>query len=1457
MVFDVWANSDPNMIAGVLNSVAMIVHSVPFKTLLAISALIGLLGSVLMSIQGRMSTVVNFILGLAVFMFIYSPSATVMVKPVSSPNPLRAAKTVFNVPIMIAFPMSLFTTMGKWMGSQFENTIYASLASSARLPNSSKIYGASSGPGLTLMEMDRLKDMTPAAATLARAKTLINQCVFPRAVIGDHLRGGKMTLYVAPSDLTDFTSTPAYLDCQKAVNSTTMKLTPSTCLPYIPVRDLQYYSTNRLFVTDPVGGTQTSCDRLFTQVKSDLSAWSTAFSTKNSSWAGANPDKIRREIINVLMNNKVPGWAPAASTMDSYGWPSLAKLLSDSLLTYKGADISNDQLKAVFGKVSNAETGRTIARTMVEYLPIISDVCMGIVAAFFPLAVIVMVMTSSNIGRATQFLSVLLSFAFWPPMIAIINALVNYYTFHLSEMMHSVAKVAYLPPQSAMGLITVASQAEAPIAALGYLSAAVPLIALGLVKGGEVAFTHAFQGLTSGSRQTAEQVSLDRFSADNNSFHNHSAPSYGLEGFREYERSHPGGFTATANDMVEASGVQIAEHVGHAKGVVNAGAHALPGRPALQSVQGVSENITTNQTATEAGVAAARKKESGTGEIAPTAFNVGYQGTRLADPQTQAKWHSLEDALHEGGKLQGPLEEATLDQIAGALDKMSEVEWHKAIGGADGYLATANQHHLNGHQLARFLEFMQQSNRYGQGIKARELMHRLGYSDPASFFADLANGTFAKQITSSKAFDSFVDLMGGDMKKALTALALSMGLDQSQAAHAAQILMDAAKQSGDPVGYFHRLARYQGLAQALAVASQAKHAGDIARLTGSLDDKGNVQGDKFDHTVSAMGMQKTTEVARNMASGEAILRHYTDASGHFNDDAFRQDVHALGNEQLFKLLKMASTGDALGENAGIVGRIAGREMAGRLLGAFQAYKKEGLDNRQAMNAALLANIAKGGGDIRGLIDSVKAVGGGRLDKDAVSRYMAMAGIKHGSEQAAEFAKAIYLGGLNDEEKKALMSSDEQTREHALMKMRDGMMKLGIDKAQADAVMQQTATALKGLPTWVGKYINRVTSEDNPDNQGFQEDPTHDYSDFLEKFLHTLLGAASVFAIKTGSKYYDKYLDRKFSRNDEGGGNHGSRPSQVSHEAGTENTTSSAGTRTTHDHGEGNASDVEGGHQASKSSGSETINTEREPKSLDDNRAGHASRDEKETGAASAATTKPPADEPSVPPAEGVNAASKGGKRKTRPAGGNKTVKTGLLATGAGGAAAAGAATVGSSSAEATPSPSISGSAHTEDESDSTDDEESDEEQVPEEKVAFVAGQAAGTTFVSSVAIGNKLGIPKSKAGFIARTALSAGVGAGVLSESDSKKIIDAVEKITDWTSYDTGNTAANLGIGLASLHPIGFAVNTLAGLEQHTIEAVFQQMEKDGTIRKFFDEDTSLSTKLNLLRASVNKIIRG
>ncbi len=1137
-MFDVWAHSQIEVISGILNFVAMLISSPYFKTLLTVCALIGFLGAVISSIQkGRLGYAVNFFIGLALFMFILAPTATVTVRSVSSST---STDTVYNVPYVIAFPLSLFTAMGKWLGEQSEQAMYAAFATSG-MPSSSRIYNEKSAPGLALKVMKDYTSLNIPTDQLMRLRALFTDCIIPQAAVtamSGQLPGG-----------ASFAGSGMDAECATAAPGIVSR-TATACLPYVKPGTMSVLATPSLIVTDPMTGTTDTCSNYWTTVTNKLATWSSTINGQLRNWDNGAVDvaKAIRSVTGKLMGNpSIAGMTQEATAAQAFGDRAMGVVLGRVMTDLAASGTSsNEALKMAMTQTANTETGRILTHVMVDYMPEIADVSIAVICAFFPLAILVMVLTAATPERVFNYFGVMLSIAFWPPMIAVLNALMNFYEMQYSDLTNTLSVFGTLSPQSALGAVYVASLSSAPLSALGALFMSIPVVAIGLVKGGEVAFTRAFSGLTTHAQGTASQVALDRFSADSKSAGQHTGPTFDLEGASRISRQM--GWTGFADASERASVVRRGSEIGHAGGVVAASMQEFPGASAEGAVISGAYRTGAVQTGKALGGARPYYQASDGGSPSAQAAQVGEQSERVSGVRTLISGEGLRHLIGEyyGDKV-GNLDETSMATIARLLRHQGENAWEKQDGVALGELNAATGMGIARRDLEAMNAMVEMQKRGGTAIGSRLMARALGFSDVAEMQEAATRGSLMREISSSGAFDRLARMVyGGDYRKAAVALATALGADHAQAARAGEMLdAEARRQATDSEGHFHPeayekafsdLATGEGAARFLAQIAQAEHGHELMH-----------SGRSMRQIARGIAAEKTAKVLRQSAAGRRILASVGGDLSRLDEAMENASLH-----DLFELEKDISTGQVIGSGErarNLAGYVAAAEV-GKLGGAY--HQQRGLADRQfaalakkigfnsvgemfaaspgqvsdryaankesvaeaGLNNAMMAVFsgggseeaagqmlalantmatfqAEGGGQAAGLLARIKAAGHGNMAA-GFRQFARISGIHEGSQEEERVALALAAADLSDEDAKVLgnPASSEAARERILNKMESSMIGMGIKHGRANQVIQGVKNAiLSPLSNFTGSVTGWEDEEHARDTSGGAETAT--------------------------------------------------------------------------------------------------------------------------------------------------------------------------------------------------------------------------------------------------------------------------------------------------------------------------------------------------------------------------------
>jgi conjugal transfer mating pair stabilization protein TraG len=145
---------------------------------------------------------------------------------------------------------------------------------------------------------------------------------------------------------------------------------------------------------------------------------------------------------------------------------------------------------------------RTMATMAKETLPLIHNVVQLIILGIFPILILLMVLAGGRAGKVLMsYVLVMLWVQLWAPLYAIVNYVATLRGFR--SMQAVLNGVDGLSIVNASPLYNTTIEAEA---VAGMLTIAVPIIALAIVKGGEVAMSGVTERLTAPANQAASQA---------------------------------------------------------------------------------------------------------------------------------------------------------------------------------------------------------------------------------------------------------------------------------------------------------------------------------------------------------------------------------------------------------------------------------------------------------------------------------------------------------------------------------------------------------------------------------------------------------------------------------------------------------------------------------------------------------------------------------------------------------------------------------------------------------------------------------------------------------------------------------------------------------------------------------------------------------------------------------------
>lgn len=235
---------------------------------------------------------------------------------------------------------------------------------------------------------------------------------------------------------------------------------------------------------------------------------------------------------NVILTSMLPAsesliMTASASTTDAVRQRMMINMLNDTSASM--AQILNDPAAAqnALGSAmaaSNANSAYAVmAKLAQETLPLVRNAIELVVLGVFPIVLLLIIIAGSKGGTVLRsYVMTMLWVQLWAPLYAIVN-----YVGTLAGAKSMKAALAGVDGVSVVNAAQLMNTTISAEAIAGMLTISVPMIALALVKGGEVAMSGVTQGLTGPADRAAnkvgEQVGQGNVAMGNTSWGNHNA----------------------------------------------------------------------------------------------------------------------------------------------------------------------------------------------------------------------------------------------------------------------------------------------------------------------------------------------------------------------------------------------------------------------------------------------------------------------------------------------------------------------------------------------------------------------------------------------------------------------------------------------------------------------------------------------------------------------------------------------------------------------------------------------------------------------------------------------------------------------------------------------------------------------------------------------------------------------
>ena len=503
-MYTIYSYWDMAEIQAVLNAVAMVSGGGDFGSLLRVFGLIGLFVAVTYGfVRARGEDAAAYLVVILIwYVGLFVPKVTVTIEDRAPAT--GAPVQVANVPLGLAFFASTSSHIGAWLTETYET--HFALPADLRFDQNGVLFG-----GRILEEMRRSTITDP---TLSQDLTnFVKNCLNPELLVNPSL----MNDILKEPDIWNFISTGAgagmfnpglavtvfvpsasesrWVNCAAAVNGGGT-LAPADSLN----------ARLNAAITGP-NGEQSRLARLLNPGRTPASAnaliasqiQAAEFLMLNASRTAAQG--IRQNMMINLMRDTSK---------------TIPQLLNDP----SAVQIATAESMAA---ASSNSSYLVMAKVAEGALPKIRNVIHLVVLGVFPILMLLLIMAGTKGGLVLRSYGItLLWIHLWPPLYAVVN-----YISTMASAKSTVSTLAGIDGQTLGTAATLASTVLSDQAVAGLLSIAVPIMALALVKGGEVAMSGVVSSVMgpaqSAASRAGDSVGQGNIAIGNSSWGTHTA----------------------------------------------------------------------------------------------------------------------------------------------------------------------------------------------------------------------------------------------------------------------------------------------------------------------------------------------------------------------------------------------------------------------------------------------------------------------------------------------------------------------------------------------------------------------------------------------------------------------------------------------------------------------------------------------------------------------------------------------------------------------------------------------------------------------------------------------------------------------------------------------------------------------------------------------------------------------
>lgn len=479
-MYTIYSYWDMAELQAVLNAVAMVSGGNDFASLLRIFALIGLFVAVTYGfVRARGEDAAAYLVVIAIwYVGLFVPKVTVTIEDRAPAT--GAPVSVANVPLGLAFFASSTSRIGSWLTETYET--YFSLPDDLRFDRNGLLFG-----GRILEEMRRRTISDP---TLAQDLTnFIKNCLNPELLVNPPL----LKDIINAPDLWGFISTGA----------TSGMFNPGLAVTvYVPSQ-----STSRwVDCASAVNGglTLDTGDalnaRLNAAVTEDLPLLARLLN------AGRTPASATTLLPTQIVAAEGLMLNASRSAADGIRQNMMINLMRDTSKTIPQLlnDPSAVQIATAesMAAASSNSSYLVMAKVAEGALPKIRNVIHFVLLAVFPILMLLLIMAGTKGGLVLKSYGItLLWVQLWPPLYAVVN-----YVMTMATAKSTLSTLGGIEGQTLGTAATLASTVLSDQAVAGLLSIAVPIMALALVKGGEVAMSGVVSSVMGPAQSAASRA---------------------------------------------------------------------------------------------------------------------------------------------------------------------------------------------------------------------------------------------------------------------------------------------------------------------------------------------------------------------------------------------------------------------------------------------------------------------------------------------------------------------------------------------------------------------------------------------------------------------------------------------------------------------------------------------------------------------------------------------------------------------------------------------------------------------------------------------------------------------------------------------------------------------------------------------------------------------------------------